>query len=279
MPRTRSAEGSELVQAVSRALGILETLAQENNSMALKELAERAGLKVTTAHRLLSTLMAHGFAAQDRDTLRYRLGFKAFEIGNAALASMDIRTVARPFLRELVERVNETTNLAILDQGEVVYIDQLESTNIVIVKMFARIGSRGPAHCTGSGKVLLAGLPDGELQNLLDRMDLVRFTGRTLTQKEDLLAEIEKIRDNGYAVDRGERDEGVYCVAAPIRNHEGRVVAAISVSAPTIRLETDNSLDGIIPAVVATAGAISSRLGFTAVPAAAAWAKSQSASR
>jgi len=263
----RSREEGETVQAVSRALTILEVLAREGTALSLTDLARKVELKLTTAHRLLSTMVRHGFAEQEQATMRYRLGLKALEIGNAALAAMDIRTIARPFLKELVERLNETTNLAILDKGEIVYIDQIESTNIVIVKMFARVGNKGPAHCTGSGKVLLAGLPDEEVVPLLERMRLERFTNSTLTDPAGLLAELRKIREQGFALDRGERDEGVCCVAAPVRNFERRVVAAVSVSAPVARMQEEAISERIIPMVMATADAISARLGFFPQPA------------
>lgn len=250
------------MQSVTRALNILEVLARESGPLGLSELVQKSGLKPATAHRLLTTLMARGFAEQDQATQRYRLGLKAFEVGNAALYAIDTRTAARPFLKELVDRLNETANLAILDRGEVVYIDQLESTNIVIVKMFARLGSRGPAHCTGSGKVLLAFLPDEELLPLIDRLPRARFTANTITEPAAFLAELNAIRRQGYALDRGERDEGVCCVAAPIKNHERRVVAAVSVSGPVARMPDELIHREFVPAVTEIAGKISARLGF-----------------
>ena len=264
MARVRPVEEADTVQAVARALMILEVLARAGGPISLSEVAQRLDLKLTTAHRLLSTLVAYGFAEQEPITQRYRLGLKALEIGNAALATTDIRTIARPYLRELVDRLNETANLAILDDGQVVYIDQIESTRIVIVKMFARVGSRGPAHCTGSGKVLLAGLPDEELAVLLRKMPLERFTEKTLTDPEALLAELRQIRRQGFALDRGERDEGVWCVAAPIRNYEGKVVAAVSVSAPAARMGEEAIHARFVPAVRSVAEAVSARMGFTA---------------
>lgn len=264
MVRTRLVEEADTVQAVTRALMILEGLAHAGRPVSLSELAQRLGLKLTTAHRLLSTLVACGFAEQEPVTQRYRLGIKALEIGNAALATTDLRTAARPYLRELVDRLNETANLAILDRGEVVYIDQVESTQIVIVKMFARIGSRGPAHCTASGKVLLAGLPDEELAFLLRKMPLERFTERTITDPELLLAELRRIRAQGFALDRGERDEGVFCVAAPVKNHEGKVIAAISLSAPAVRIDEETIHARFVPAVKSVAEAVSARMGFSA---------------
>lgn len=261
MSRSRSGGENETVQAVVRALTILEVLAEIGVPVTVTELAKRVGLKMTTVHRLLTTLLVRGFVEQDDQTMRYKLGIKAFEIGNSALHSLDVRTIARPYLKELVENVNETVNLALLDNGEVVYIDQLESTNIVIVKMFARIGSRGAAYCTGSGKVLLAGLSDEEFKAHIDRMVLQQFTPNTITDKESLIKEIKKIREQGYAVDNAERDEGVCCIAAPIKNHEGRTVAAISVSGPNTRVNPGH-LEPFITAVTETAKQISKRLGY-----------------
>ncbi len=261
MNRAHSGGGSETVQAVVRALSILEALAEVAEPIALSDLAKKVGLKLATVHRLLATLMSKGYVTQDQLTLRYQLGIKAFEVGNAALASLDIRAMAHPFLKQLRDEVNETTNMAILDGAEVVYIDQLESTNIVIVKMFARVGSRGPAYCTGSGKMLLAGLPDDELHHLVNQMVFQRFTQKTITDKELLIKEIQRIREQGYAIDNAERDEGVCCIAAPIRNHEGRTIAAISASGPTSRVNPE-TYDWFIAAVTKTADNISKCLGY-----------------
>lgn len=264
MGRVRSGENSETVQSVVRALTLLEVLATEGTPLAITDLAKKVGLKLTTVYRLLSTLMVKGFVEQDRETQKYRLGIKAFELGNSALYNLDLRSVARPFLEELVDKVNETTNLAILDGSEVVYIDQVESTNIVIVKMFARVGSRGPAHCTGSGKVLLSGLSDSELARVVEGMELVSFTENTITDKEKLLKEIKKVRELGYAIDDVERDEGVRCVAAPVYNHENRIVAAISVSGPITRIN-EETIEHFIPLVKETALSISRRLGYVKI--------------
>jgi DNA-binding IclR family transcriptional regulator len=261
MSRTRTGAESETVQAVVRALSILEVLSEVSTPISVTELAKKVGLKLTTVHRLLTTLMSKGFVEQEEQTMRYKIGIKAFQVGNSALHSMDIRSIARPYLKELVEKINETTNLALLDGDEVVYIDQVESTNIVIVKMFARIGSRGAAYCTGSGKVMLSALPDDKLWKVIDNINFERFTENTITDKEQFYQEIKKIREQGYAIDNAERDEGVCCVAAPLRNHEGRTVAAISISGPNTRVNSQ-SLEGIISAVTETALTISQRLGY-----------------
>lgn len=249
------------VQSVERALRILEVIAQEGKPMSVTDIALVSGLSPGTVHRLLNTMMSRGFIQQDPGTSRYKLGVKLFNIGNSALYDLDVRSVANPHLKRLVERCNETANLAILDQGEVVYVDQVESSSMIIARMFARIGSRGPAHCTASGKVLLAGLSDDQLSALLER-PLEKFTSETITDAATLRKEIEKIREQGYALDLGERDEGVRCVAAPVRNYDGKVVAAISISGPATRLGNHHLLHEILPLVVKEAQEISTELGY-----------------
>jgi DNA-binding IclR family transcriptional regulator len=263
MSRSRNEDGGITVQSVSRALMLLEIMAKENNTISLSELARKAYLKMATVHRLLYTLMNRGFVEQDKVTLRYRLGIKTFEIGNAALMINDLRSMIRPFLKQLSERINETINLAVLDATEVVYIDQIESTNIVIVKMFARIGSRGPAYCTGTGKVLLADLPIHELRKRLSEIELIKFTEYTITDIDKLIEKMIQIKKDGYALDFSERDLGVTCVAAPIKNFEGKVQAAISVSAPEQRMLMSRIEHEILPVTLEIAGQISRQLGYS----------------
>ncbi len=263
MSRARKNDGGETVQSVTRALFLLELLAEETTPVTLSELSQKANLKMTTVHRLLTTLMSKGFVEQDHISLRYQLGVKAFQIGNAALFVNDLRSVARPFLKQLLEMVNETINLAVLEDTEVIYIDQIESTNMVIVKMFARIGSKGPAYCTGTGKVLLADLSDEEIQKRFSRVDFVPFTENTITDINRLIKALRKIRLDGYALDFSERDPGVTCVAVPIKKLNGRVQAAISVSAPAQRISTERINQEILPALMSVADNISQKLGFT----------------
>lgn len=247
------------VQAVDRALSILEALARAEGPVMLSALSAELGLHISTVHRLLNTLARRGFVEQEPYQGRYRLGLKLFEIGNRALYSLDIRAIARPYLRQLVEEFNETANLAVLDGAEVVYIDQVESKNMI--KMLARPGTRGPAYCTGAGKVLLAALAPSQLERVLTNTPLKRYTAATITDVEQLKQELERIREQGFALDRGELEEGVRCVAAPIKNHEQRVVAALSVSGPSSRI-TDDLLQGkLVEAVRTAAVSISQALG------------------
>ncbi len=255
-------EENKTVQAVERALAIMDVLAAAGVPMAISDLADRVQLNISTVHRLLGTLIVNGYIEQEPETSRYKLGLKLFVMGKTALYAKDLQSIARPFLEELVKSCNETANLAVLDGRDVVYIDQVESSNIVIVRMFARVGSRGPAHATGSGKMLLSALPEDELEKIFAGIQLEQYTSETITDKAMLKKELQRIRRQGYAIDLGERDADVRCVAAPIRNHEGKVIAAISVSGPHTRITNYYLNNELVDIVLNVAGQMSRRLGY-----------------
>ncbi|MCR3922128.1 MAG: IclR family transcriptional regulator [Firmicutes bacterium] len=225
-----------IVQSVERALTLVEILAEEAVPMSITDIAKQVELKISTVHRLLATLIYKGYVEQEVGTSKYKLSLKLLSLGQASIYPLDLRSTARPFLDELVERCNETANISILDNGEVVYIDQKESNNIVIVKMFSTIGTRRQAHCTGSGKVMLAYLPPADQERILATLELTPYTNETITDMEILKKELERIRKQGYALDMGEREKDMRCVAVPIIKHGGEVIAALSVSGPSTRI-------------------------------------------
>lgn len=250
------------VNAVERALLLLEAMAQAGGPISITELAKKTGLTPGTVHRLLYTMMQRGFVEQNEADNRYKLGLKVFQLGNMAAHFKDLYSAARPVMEELQQKYNETVNLATLDGSEVVYVDQVESTNIVVVRMFARKGSRGSAHCTAVGKVLLAGLPEEQLEKTVSSMALEKYTNETITDPQVLMKEIQRVRRDGYALDMEEREEGVRCIAAPVKDYEGKVVAAISISGPTSRITTHFIKNELTDAVKEAAAKISRRLGF-----------------
>ncbi len=252
---------SRYVQSVERVFNILEIMAGEGAPITVTELAEKVNLKISTVHRLLTTLLHRGYVEQEDDN-KYRLGLKLMEIGNSVLYYSDIRTVSRPFLEELVDRCNETVNLAILDDTDVVYIDQVESKNLIIVKMLAQVGNRGPVHCTSSGKALVAFLPEDKVEETIGRLDLARYTNETITDMENLRKELIRVRADGYAVDWGEREEHVRCIAAPIFNHEGRAIASISISGPSTRITTYYMKNELVDLIQETAERLSHKMGY-----------------
>ncbi len=242
----------------------MELLAEDGSPMKLSAISSQLELNISTVHRLLNTLVIWDYVEQDPYIGRYRLGIKSFEIGNKALYALDIRTIAKPYLRGMVEKSNETANMAILVKGEVVYIDQVETHNII--KMFASPGIRGPAYCTGSGKALLATLSDHEINRLAREMSFESYTTKTITNLKDLKAELLKIRKQGYSLDLGELEDEVRCVAAPVFDHEGKAVAAISLSGPRARLTDKRLQEELIPLLRDTARQVSLHMGWNETP-------------
>ncbi len=250
------------VQSLERALNILEAMAHEAVPLTVTELSEKVNLKISTVHRLLTTLSHRGYVEQESESSKYRLGLKILEIGNAALSFSDIRKVARPYLEELVDKCNETANLAVLDGSELVYIDQVESHNMIIVRMFAQPGNRGPVHCTASGKAMLAYLPPDRLDVILSQIELKSYTNETITSFDHLRKELQRVRQDGYALDWGEMEEHVRCIAAPIFNHEGKAMASISVSGPSNRITTYYMKNELMDMVQEVASRISTKMGY-----------------
>ena len=244
------------VQSLERALDILEVLGRSEGELGVSEIGLSVGLANGTVHRLLSTLTRRGYARQVSDSRKYTLGPRAVTLASSSRERLG--PLARPFLKELMEVSRESANLAALDRNSVVYLEQVSAPRMV--RMFTEPGNRVPPHASGTGKVLLAFQPPGVAKAVLGRSGLARFTPRTITDTGRLLAELERIREQGYATDYEEIEEGVRCVAAPVLGAEGQVVAAISVSGPTGRLEGDR-LGEIIPHIKRIAADLSRSLG------------------
>lgn len=208
---------------------------------------------------LLNTLSQRGYLEKNPETGRYRLGLRVFEVGSTVLDRMDLPALAGPILQRLVERHEETVHLVVRDGGYVVYIAKRESPRSM--RIVSQVGRRLPCHCTGVGKALLAYLPEEELEALVRENGLARYTRNTITDMAALRAELAKIRAQSYAMDNEEIEEGLRCVAAPVRNHTGKVVAAMSVAGPSSRM-TPERVSEIIESVKAASWELSHRLGF-----------------
>jgi len=256
-----------MVQSIHRGLAILEEIAFSGNQYGVTELARKLGLNKTTVYRLLSTMEAKGYIEQNPETGRYGLGLRVLELGSAALNKMTLRSVALPFLEELMSRTNEAVNLVVLNNGEALYIEKVESQSTI--RMHFQVGKRSPAHCTAVGKVLMASNPK-DMERILNDKPLIRFTPNTITSQELLRDHLRQVAEQGYAIDDEEQEPGVRCIAAPVRDHTGRVVAAISVSGPVMRISRQR-FDDLIPEIMATAEKISARLGYLRSPGAAAY--------
>jgi DNA-binding IclR family transcriptional regulator len=254
------------VSAVAKALQLLSAFSLRDRQASLAELATRTGIPRATAFRLLATLEEEGFVVKEGG--EYRPGFKCFIVGNVAAAGLDLRKEARPQLVKLRDETGETAQVAILDSWQVVYLERVLSRQAVGY-MTSRAGAILPAYCTGLGKVLLAYRPESDVVGWASTQTFRALTPNTITTVERMVEEMRAIRDRGYGVDEQEREVGVRCIAAPIRDHEGDVVAALSVAGPSDRMPQRLVGSEMASRVVAAAGAISARLGYTPSAAAA----------
>jgi len=251
------------VQSVERTLDILESLVEFGSEVGLVEISQTVGLPLATVHRLLGTLIRRGYVKQNRQNRKYSLGFRALQMGNDMRQRFSLRLEARPFLQRLVERSGESANLAVLDDGEVVYIDQAQSSRIL--RMFTQLGNRVSAHSTGSGKALLAFSPPDTVLGVLRRYGMTPRTPNTITQPERFAAELGRVRKLGYALDDQEHEEGVRCLAVPVRDASGQVVASLSISGPVTRLD-DAHVATFTSEILDCGAKLSARLGFAGEP-------------
>jgi DNA-binding IclR family transcriptional regulator len=238
-------------QTVDRALSILPLLAEGPAN--LEQVAVRLGVHKSTALRLLRTLHEHGIVHRQPDQ-RYRLGARIFALAQQAVENLDVREIAHPHLVELNERTGHTVHLAVHEDDEVLYIDKVESR--YPVRMYSRIGKPVAITNAAVAKLLLADLPEPQRRALAQRLDYPRYTARSITDAPTFLAELAKVREQGWATDLGGHEESINCVAAPVRGPDGRVVAAMSVSAPNVVVSADELLE-LLPLVRRTADAIS----------------------
>jgi IclR family acetate operon transcriptional repressor len=251
------------VQSVTRALDLLETLALPGE-LGLVELAARTGLQPSTVHRLLSTLVTRRYVVQSADTGRYLLGYKVNELaGHVRQRTEELRGIARPHLETIQKVTRESANLTVLEPPSVVYVDQVEGSRSV--RMFARIGAAVPAYSTAAGKAMLAHIRPTALLEFCGDEPFVQLTPHTIRSYDALAEELSATRDRGFAIDHEEQELGVACVAAPIFDHAGSVVAAISVSAPTARIHAADPPE-LGDLLKTRADAISRELGFVSRP-------------
>lgn len=247
------------LSSVRNAARLLCAFTPTDRDLGVSELASRLGLGKSSVHRLLSTLALEGLIERDAASGRYRLGLKLYELGSIVGDHLDLHEVVAGPIDELRNRTGETVHVAILDGPEVVYIARRESPHTL--RLFGRVGHRNHAHCTSTGKLLLAFLPPAELATVLDGFTLPAHTRRTITDRGKLDSELDAIRRRGWADNIEESELGVHSVAAPIREASGRVVAAISVAAPAARF-TPDGMRQVAVDTVRTADAISERLGW-----------------
>ena len=251
------------VPAVERALDILEYLVRGGEA-SFTEIYTELGLPKSSAYQILYTLEDRGYLRRTGDTGKYVLGLKLFEMGTKAASLVDVRAEAIPVLRRLVEQTGETCNLGVLDGSEGVYLAKVEGNRPVRLNSWE--GKRMPLHCTSIGKALLAWQKPETLERLLSRIRLTKYTDETITDRAGLLENLELIRKRGWALDDQENESHIRCVAAPVVNVEGDVLAAISISGLATQFDGQYLLD-LAEKVVAACRQLSCKLGAGSVKA------------
>lgn len=246
------------VQALDRTFDLLELLARFPEGLALTDIGERIGLHKSTVHRLLASLKERGYIEQDTDTSRYRLGLGFISLAGPYLNQLDLKSTAEPEMRRLSDSLGVTVFLATLRDGEVVYLDKVERYDGF--RRFDIIGRHVPIHCTSLGRSLVMDMENHRLKELLGGITLHRMTPHTITDIDDVIANVESCRQRGWSSDLEEHEEGVNCVGAPVRDYRGRIVAAISAVWRSDR--TTGEMNEAGKAVADGAAEISRRLGF-----------------
>jgi DNA-binding IclR family transcriptional regulator len=226
------------IGSVIKAVEIINYIAQSDEELGATEISEGVGYGVSATYHLLNTLKECNYIKQDEKTKKYRLGLKLWQLGLKAFKENDIAVDLKKYLVELKEDTGETSNLTVLDKKSIVYIAQEESDKMI--KMFTKIGATAPLHCTASGKIFLAYMDKSKREDILKDYDLTKFTENTIDNREDLLKELEEIKNRGYGFDIEERDEDVSCVAVPIFDSAKGVLASISISGPHTRFTEEN---------------------------------------
>lgn len=247
------------IKVLDKSLSVLELLLRQDSDMNITEMSEKLGFYPSTTHRILDTLKYWGYVEQDSHTQKYQLGLKALELGMTKLHKMDLVKEATPYLEELVNQYNETVHLGALEKKDVMYLAKKESSQTI--RMISYVGKRAPLHCTALGKVLLAYLPEEERRNILKEKQLPRLTEKTITDKKELEKNLEQIKKQGFALDNEENEKDVCCMAVPIRNYQGTVIAALSISRPSFRMYKNKQKD-LERTLIEISEKISKRMGY-----------------
>jgi IclR family KDG regulon transcriptional repressor len=248
------------VQVLTRCFSILEAIAANQGEISLAALSKILAIPHSTIHRILSSLIKLGYVEQNQQNGHYRLGLKILSLSNIILEKLDLRKMGRAYLNELMQETGETANLVVLDGDEVVYIEKAESR--ASVRVFSLIGRRAPVHTTGAGKILLSEMAQPDIIDILKRKGMPQLTPYSITTIPAFLDALASVRKQGYAFDNEECEMGARCIAAPVRNHLGRIIASMSISGPVSRMSPGRVRE-LTPIVTGFAMKLSLALGFS----------------
>lgn len=255
----RREKSNYIIQSVSHALDVLEEFRGDVDELGVTELSKKLKLHKNNVFRILATLQSRNYIEQDKTNENYRLGVRCLELGQTFIQQRGMLKQAKPILQELAEKTGETSYMSILRGNEVVYLDSVEPT--ATVRVVSRLGLHMPAHATAAGKALVAFESEEDLRKRFGA-ELKPYTTKTFRTFEDLYRDIERVREKGFATDLEEFEEGLRCIAAPVRDYTRKVIGALSVSGPAHRLTDDMVQTAINGEVTRLAKELSTRLGF-----------------
>jgi len=247
------------VNSIKKAIQMLNLFSAKAPEISLGELSKELKVHKSTAYRIAVTLVEGGLLRWNPRKGSYSLGLKILNLSDSLMSSLELRTLARPYLKKLVCEINETVHLAILDQGEAVYLDKLEAGRSI--RIFSAIGKRAPGHCTALGKVLLADLPPEKIRLALSNTNLKCYTPATITSIPALLDHLKEVREKGYALDLEEHEPLISCIAVPIKDFTRMTIAALSMTM-IIKHSCNDSLKGYIPVMLEAGANISAEMGY-----------------
>jgi len=255
-------KSSYIIQSVTNALDLLEEFRGDETELGVTELSKRLSLHKNNVFRLLATLESRGYMEQNKITGNYRLGLRVLELGQVFIKHMGLLKMARPVLEDIVGKCNETSYLGVIRENRVVYVDVVEATRPV--RVVSRVGVGLPVYCSAVGKVQIAFESDDEVERALSGTPLKAFTPHTITERATLNEHLKRVHETGYAMDDEEYDEGIRCVAVPIRDYTRRVIAGISISGPAYRFTDERMEKELIPLALESGRSLSRRLGYDA---------------
>ncbi len=250
---------SESENTIDRTLSILESVAHSSNGMTNSDINRRLKIPKSSASYILRVLENRGYLIREKETGKYRLGLKLMSLTRDMLSHIDVRNVAKPVMENFVKKAKLSMHLAVLDNGRAVYVEKVEAESFV--KMDIWIGHRLPIHTTAIGKILVSQLSETDLVSILDLRGMERKTPKSITTPKKYLSELDKVRKYGFAIDNEENAVGVRCVAAPVFDAGGKIIAALGTSSTTMQID-EAHLPKIVETVKYSALKISEQLGY-----------------
>lgn len=260
MTQVKRKKSDYIIQSVDHALDVMEAFHGEEDELGITELSRRLKLHKNNIFRILATLENRGYIEQNNVTDNYRLGLGTLELGQTYIRHTGLLSVARPVMEELNREVGENVYIGILKDRYAFYLDVVESNHTV--RVLSRVGCRVPIYCSAMGKAQLAFESPENITALLNKKELKKFTANTISDREKVIEHLALVKELGYAIDNEEWDEGVRCVGSPIFDYTRKVVGAVSVSAPSVRLNMDKVKKDVVPLIKKACDEISTRLGY-----------------